>query len=125
MPANETTEKHGKVRDILDAFVWVVPVFVVVAYVSNMEKALLAASATGALSLAASERWAHHRRAGFWAILILAGLANAVTVWLLPIGSEFKSSRAVAFAALVPQFLLLYWGLGRLGRSSERRLTDL
>ena len=125
MRANHAREGRGKLREILEGAAVVIPVFVVVGLFSSPEKAFLAAVATAILWTAAEARWEHRHRQGFWWILILAALVNAAAIWLVPINREFKASYAIGLGLAAPELLLLYWLLGRLGRSDESRLTDL
>jgi len=50
---------------------------------------------------------------------------HATAIWLIPIDREFKASLVVGHVLAASELFLLYWLLGRLGRSDESRLTDL
>jgi len=125
MKAIDPTERRGKLREILKAIAVIIPVFAIVDFFSSPEKAFLASVVTAVLWTAAEERRAHSHRAGFWWILVLAALANATAIWLIPIDREFKASLVVGHVLAASELFLLYWLLGRLGRSGESRLTDL
>ena len=125
MAATDTIERRGKLREILEAIALIIPVFAIVAFFASLEKAFLASVVTAVLWTAAEARWAHSHRAGFWWILILAALVNATAIWLIPIDREFKASLLVGHGLAASELFLLYWLLGRLGRSDESRLTDL
>lgn len=105
---------RGKAHDTLVAIATVTPVFAVVAYLSTLEKALLAATVFGAIWVAVSERWQERERRGFWGLVGLFALVNAISIWMLPAVGPFKAGLAVAYPVGMAEGFLLYWLLGRL-----------
>jgi len=69
-----------------------IPVFVVVALISTLEKALLAATVFGAVWVAVTERWQNRKEAGFWGLVGFFALANALAIWALPVVGPFKAA---------------------------------
>lgn len=104
----------GQGHDRLVAVATVIPVFTVVALSSTLEKALLAATVFGAVWVAVTQRWQNWRRAGFWGLVGLFALANALVIWVLPVVGPFKSALEVSYPIGVAEGFLLYWLLGRL-----------
>lgn len=101
-------------HDLLVAIASVTPVFVVVAFFSTLEKALLAATVFGAAWVAVSERWQQRDRQGFWALVGLFALVNAAAIWALPVVGPFKAALGVSYPLGMAEGFLLYWLLGRL-----------
>jgi uncharacterized membrane protein YhaH (DUF805 family) len=90
------------------------PFFALVAYLSSLEKALLACTVLWAVWVAVSERWQQRGRRGFWALVGLFALVNAIAIWALPALAPFKSGLAVSFPLGIAEGFLLWWLLGRL-----------
>lgn len=90
------------------------PLFIVVASVSTLEKALLATTVSGALWVAVSERWQERARRGFWVVVAAFALANAAAIWALPVVGPFNAGLAVSYPLGLAEGFLLYWLLGRL-----------
>lgn len=105
---------RSKWHDIFVAVATVLPVFVVVAWLSTMEKALLAGSAFGAVWVAVSERWNSREKAAFWPLVIAFLVVNAIAIWAIPITGEFKAGLAVSYPLGMAEGFLLYWLLGKL-----------
>jgi hypothetical protein len=101
-------------HDALVAIATVTPVFAVVALLSTLEKALLAATVFGAAWVAVSERWEQRERRGFWALVGLFALINVLVIWALPVLEPFKAGLLVSYPFGMAEGLLLYWLLGRL-----------
>jgi hypothetical protein len=66
-----------------------------VAFFSTLEKALLAATVSGAVWVAVSERWQRRERQGFWTLVGIFALVNALAIWALPLVGPFKQALAV------------------------------
>jgi len=101
-------------HDALVAIATVVPVFIVAAFFSTLEKALLAATVFGAVWVAASERWQKRDRPGFWPLVGIFALVNAAAIWALPVVGPFKAALGVSYPLGMAEGFLLYWLLGRL-----------
>ena len=101
-------------RDALVAIATVTPVFVVVAFTSTLEKALLASVVFGATWVAVSERWQRRDTQGFWPLVGLFTLVNALVIWSLPVVGPFKAALGVSYPLGMAEGFLLYWLLGRL-----------
>jgi hypothetical protein len=108
----------GKLRsrwhDALVTIATVTPVFIVVAFFSTLEKALLAGTVFGAVWIAVSERWQERAKRGFWVLVGLFALVNTIAIWALPVVGPFKSGLAVSYPLGMAEGFLLYWLLGRL-----------
>jgi hypothetical protein len=104
----------GQRHDRLVALATVIPVFVVVALISTLEKALLAATVFGAVWVAVTERWQNRTNAGFWGLVGFFAIANALTIWALPVVGPFKAALGVSYPLGLAEGFLLYWLLGRL-----------
>jgi hypothetical protein len=104
-------------HDALVALATVTPVFVAVALISTLEKALLAATVFGAIWVAVSERWQERDKQGFWPLVGLFAVLNAVAIWALPVVGPFKAGLAVSYPLGMAEGFLLYWMLGRLSRT--------
>ena len=79
-------------QDAIVAIATVTPVFVVAAFFSTLEKALLAATVFGAAWVAVSERWQQRDGQGFWLLVGLFALANVAAIWALPVVGPFKAA---------------------------------
>jgi hypothetical protein len=101
-------------HDVFVAVATVLPVFVIVAYVSTLEKALLAGTVVGAMWVAASERWQSRDKAGFWPLIVVFGIINVIGIWAIPITGEFRAGLVVSYPLAMAEGVLLYWLLGRL-----------
>jgi hypothetical protein len=101
-------------HEALAAIATVTPVFVAVAFFSTLEKALLAATVFGAVWVAVSERWQQRERRGFWPLVGLFALINALAIWVLPVVGPFKAALGVSYPIGMAEGFLLYWLLGRL-----------
>lgn len=108
------TKPCRKIHGVLVAIATVTPVFSVVLFLSTLEKALLAAIVFGATWIAVSERWHERGRRGFWGLVGLFSLLNAVAIWTPPVAGPFKAGLAVAYTVGIAEGFLLYWLLGRL-----------
>jgi hypothetical protein len=85
-----------------------------VAFFSTLEKALLAATVSGAVWVAVSERWQRRERQGFWPLVGIFALVNALAIWALPVVGPFKPALAVSYPLGMAEGFFLYWLLGRL-----------
>jgi hypothetical protein len=101
-------------HDKLITVATVLPVFVVVAFLSTLEKALLASTVSGVMWVAVSERWQERARRGFWALVGLFAFVNAIAIWALPVVGPFKAGLAVSYPLGMAEGFLFYWLLGRL-----------
>jgi hypothetical protein len=101
-------------HDALVAIATVTPVFVVVAFFSTLEKALLAGTVFYAAWAAVSERWQWRDRQGFWPLVGLFALANAAVIWALPVTGPFRAALGVSYPLGMAEGFLLYWLLGQL-----------
>ena len=108
------TRPRSRGHDALVAIATVTPVFLTVAYFSTLEKALLAGTVFGAIWVAVSERWQGRTRRGFWSLVGLFALVNAVAIWALPAVGPFDAGLPVAYPLAMAEGFLLYWLLGRL-----------
>jgi hypothetical protein len=104
----------GQGHDRLVAVATVIPVFVVVALTSTLEKALLAATVFGAGFVAVTERWQNRTKAGFWGLVGFFAVVNAVTIWVVPVFGPFKAAFEVSYPLGLAEGFLLFWLLGRL-----------
>lgn len=104
-------------HDALVAIATVVPVFVIVAFFSTLEKALIAATVFGAMWVAVSERWHERGKHGFWLVVSLFAVVNAIAFFALPTLGPFKAGLTVAYPLGMGEGFLLYWLLGRLRKS--------
>jgi hypothetical protein len=100
-------------QDVLVAIA-VLPVFVVVAFFSTLDKGLLAGTVLYAMWVAVSERWPEREKRGFWHLVSLFALVNVIAIWALPVAGPFKSAHAVSYLLGMAEGFLLYWLLGRL-----------
>jgi hypothetical protein len=89
--------RRSKWHDLLVAIATVLPVFVIVAYVSTLEKALLAGTVVGAMWVAVSERWQSRDQATFWPLIAAFGIINAIAIWAIPISGEFQAGLVVSY----------------------------
>jgi hypothetical protein len=110
----------SQTRDRLVAIATVVPIFVVVALISTLEKALLAATVFGAVWVAVTERWQNRTRAGFWSLVGFFTIANALTIWVLPVVGPFKAALGISYPLGLAEGFLLYWLLGRLKPNTRK-----
>jgi len=109
--------RRSRGHDALVAIATVTPVFVAVAFLSTLEKALLAATVFGAIWVAVSERWQQRDRLGFWPLIGVFALMNAVAIWALPVAGPFKAALVVSYPLGMAEGFLLYWLLGRLSET--------
>ena len=107
-------KSRSRGNDALVAISTVTPVFVVVASISTLEKALLAATVFGAAWVAISERWQQREKQGFWPLVGLFALVNALAVWGFPVSVPFGSALSVSYPLAIAEGFFLYWLLGRL-----------
>jgi hypothetical protein len=110
MDGKPRSRGHDKLVTVATA----ITVFVVAAFFSTLEKALLAGTVIGAIQVAVSERWQTRTRQGFWGLVGLFALVNAIAIWVLPALHPFKSGLAVSYPLGMAEGFLLYWLLGRL-----------
>lgn len=108
-----------RMREGLAALAQVIPVFAVVAYLSNLEKALVASTVMWAIWVAVSARKEGWRTSGFWWIVAFVSAINAVAVWALPMNEPFKAGLAVAYPLGMAEGFGVYWLLGWWLRTNE------
>lgn len=107
-------KQRSRGHDVIVAIATVTPVFVIVALLSTLEKALLAATVFGAMWVAVSERWQARVKRGFISLVGVFALVNAVLIWALPPVGPFRPALAVSYPLGMAEGFLLYWLLGRL-----------
>jgi len=101
-------------HDALVAIATLIPVFIVVAFFSTLEKALLAGTVFGAIWVAVSERWQQRDKQGYWPLVGLFAAINFAAIWALPAVGPFKAALGVSYPLGMAEGFLLYWLLGRL-----------
>lgn len=103
---------RGRLREMLVVVAQTLPIFVIVAYFSTAEKALVATMAFFSIWTAVSARWEGRSRSGFWWLVGLLVLANVIAIWAIPINHSFSSGHAVAYPLGMAEGFLVYWLLG-------------
>jgi hypothetical protein len=101
-----------RMREGVIALAQIVPVFAVVAYVSNLQKALVASTVLWSIWVAVSARKESWRTPGFWWIVAFVGAINAAAIWALPRNEAFKAGLAVAYPLGMAEGFGVYWLLG-------------
>lgn len=110
----DSAKPSNRDHDRLITLAVVASTFVAVSLVSTLEKALLAGTVSAAIWVAVSERWQERARQGFWILVGLFALANAIAIWSLPVLHRFRSGLAISYPVGIAEGFLLYWLLGRL-----------
>lgn len=106
------TGVRRRLREALVIFAQTFPVFAIISYFSSLEKGLVATMALFSIWTAVTARWEGRHTAGFWWLVALIVIANAVAIWLLPISQRFPSGMAVAYPLGMIEGFLVYWLLG-------------
>ena len=99
-------------REGLIAIAQIILVFALVAYISNLQKALVASVVLWSIWTAVSARKQGWRTTGFWWIVALVGAINAVAIWAMPMTEPFKAGLAVAYPLGMAEGFGVYWLLG-------------
>lgn len=85
-------------REGVVTFAQVIPIFAVVAYLSSLEKALVASTIIWSIWVAVSARKDGWRTPGFWWVVFFVSVANCMVVWFLPLKEPFSvPALAVAY----------------------------
>lgn len=103
---------RGRLREMLVVVAQTLPMFVIVAYFSTAEKALVATMAFFSIWTAVSARWEGRFKSGFWWLVGLVAIANVIAIWAIPINHRFSSGHAVAYPLGMAEGFLVYWLLG-------------
>ena len=93
-------------------FAQMMPPFALIAYVSSLEKALVACTVIWAIWVAVSERKDSWQKPSFWWLVAAVGAANAIAIWAIPIGGPFKAGLFVAYPLGMAEGFGVYWLLG-------------
>jgi hypothetical protein len=101
-----------RMRESLVVLAQVIPVFVIVAYLSNLEKALVASTVVWSIWIAVSARKEGWQTSGFWWIVTIVSGINAVAIWAIPINGPFKAGLIVAYPLGMAEGVGVYWLLG-------------
>jgi hypothetical protein len=102
-----------RMREGVVAFAQAVPIFAIFAYLSNLEKALVASAILWSIWVAVSAHKDGWRTPSFWWIVALVSVINAVVIWVLPLNEPFRvPALAVAYPLAMAEGFGMYWLLG-------------
>ena len=102
-----------RTREGLIALSQVIPTFAVIAYISSLEKALVASTVIWSIWVAVSARKEGWRVPGFWWVVAIVAIVNAVAIWAIPINERFSAGLTVAYPLGMAEGFAVYWLLGR------------
>jgi hypothetical protein len=112
---------RGRFREALIVVAQTLPVFVVVTYMSTPEKALVTTMAFFSIWTAVSARWDQRDKPGFWWLVGLVLVANALAIWAIPMNTKLSAGHAVAYPVGMAEGFVVYWMLGWWQRRSSAR----
>lgn len=102
--------KSSRRKDFL-AFVPLIPVFFLIAEISNLQKALVSVVAIYTFYVLISEKWSNKGRVGFWIIVGLFAVIHAIAIYSVTL--ESRISPAMIFLPLsVVDFFAMYYAIG-------------
>jgi hypothetical protein len=110
---------HRSIKDLL-VFMALIPVFIVVAKVSSLEKAFISIVTSYLFYVLLSEKWEMRKRLWFWAMIVIFAGAHLLVIYFVRF--DYRISPAlVCLPIAIADFFVMYYLVNKLERFDKIR----